>query len=442
MNTLVVMEDAELLKEYVCRNSEDAFRELVDRHVNFVYAAALRQVRSTELAKDVTQAVFMALAQKARSLSRDVILEGWLFRAIRFAAANALRNERRYQYRIQEASRMQVQAGEDGDQNVWDEVVPILNETMAKLGEKDRNAVLLRFFKQQSFKEVAQRLGTTEEGAKKRVTRALRTLAHLMAQRGVMVSAAVLAATITANGASPAPVGLAFSVASLAGGKGVVASSSVLTLTKGTSIFMAWSKSKAIVATSVILLVAGTGGGLAFKLSKRQNATDAQATNPLKTSNSRPGEAFFGAEDTRFDGLKLAGVRNGTRFWISPDEKDSEPPRGANKAEWETAQADLRNQAGKLFNVALPAIKQYRIDHNRVAPANIKDLQPYLAPYLADGEITHDDIVRWTTASNGRSASDLNSPDAILLETQTNKFGYGVKLLAKGAAVPFRASIR
>ena len=145
MNTFAVMEDAELLKEYVRRNSEDAFRELVDRHVNFVYAAALRQVRSTVLAEDVTQAVFMALAQKARSLSRAVILEGWLFRATRFAAANALRNERRYQYRIQEASQMQVQAGEAGDQNVWDEVVPILNETMGKLREKDRNAVLLGF---------------------------------------------------------------------------------------------------------------------------------------------------------------------------------------------------------------------------------------------------------------------------------------------------------
>ena len=49
MTTFAVMEDAELLKEYAYRNSEDAFRELVDRHLSFVYAAALRQVRSTVL---------------------------------------------------------------------------------------------------------------------------------------------------------------------------------------------------------------------------------------------------------------------------------------------------------------------------------------------------------------------------------------------------------
>src|SRR5437899_1769749 len=95
MSAIAVMEDAVLLKEYVAQNSEDAFRELVNRHLDLVYATALRQVRCTHLAEDVCQAVFIALAQKAHLFSRDVILEGWLFRATRFAATNALRTERR-----------------------------------------------------------------------------------------------------------------------------------------------------------------------------------------------------------------------------------------------------------------------------------------------------------------------------------------------------------
>lgn len=428
------MEDAALLKEYVARNSEDAFRELVNRHLDLVYATALRQVRCAHLAEDVSQAVFIALAQKAHLFSHDVILEGWLFRATRFASANALRSERRYLHKIQEASRMQIQADADSDQNVWDQVVPVLNETMGELGEKDRDAVLLRFFKQQSFRQVAQRLGTTEEAAKKRVARALKTLAHLMAQRGVTVPATVLAATITANATNPTPVGLALSVVSVAASKGAGASGSILTLTKGTLMFMAWSKCKTITVTTVVILLLGTGGALVLKESKRQNASDAKVQNNLKTSDARSGEAFFGGGTRSFDGLILAGVQNGTRYWIDPNEKDPEPPPGANKAEWEEAQADLRNQAGKLLSVAFPAVKQYLLDHKGTSPASIHDLDAYLAPSLADNKITASDIARWTT---GKVASGLQSPETILLQTQTNKYGCGVKLLAKGAAIPF-----
>jgi RNA polymerase sigma factor (sigma-70 family) len=312
VSAVAVMEDAELLREYAVRNSEDAFRELVNRHFNLVYATALRQVGCEHLAEDVCQAVFIALAKKARHFAADVILEGWLFRATRFASANALRNERRYSHKIQEAARMQIRADADSDQNdVWDQVVPILNETISELGTKDRNAVLLRFFQRQSFKQVAQRLGTTEEAAKKRVTRALKTLARLMAQRGVAVPATVLAAAITARGANPAPSGLALSVGSVAVSQGAGASSAALTLTKGILMFMAWSNSKTIVVTAVVLLLLGTGGGLIIKATKQQNAVDAKAQNPSKASDARPGEAFFGGGSRSFEGLKLAGVQHG-----------------------------------------------------------------------------------------------------------------------------------
>jgi len=92
------MEDLELLRDYAENNSEQAFRTLVDRHLNMVYATALRQVGDAHLADEVAQTVFLTLASKSRSISSKTILAGWLFRAARFAAAKAQRARSRREH--------------------------------------------------------------------------------------------------------------------------------------------------------------------------------------------------------------------------------------------------------------------------------------------------------------------------------------------------------
>ena len=253
------MEDSQLLREFVDRNSEAAFRELVNRHMDLVYSTALRQVRDPHLAHDVAQAVFIALAQKAHQLPVGTVLEGWLFRATRFAAMNALRREHRHQHWIQEAARMENPVHEPTPEEAWVQIVPLLNETINQLRETDRNALLLRFFKNKSFRAVGAGLGMSEDAAKKRVMRALEKLRTLLGRRGVVLPAAILAATLSVNAVQAAPLGLSASVVAVAAAKGVTATTSTLTLTKGIIKFMAWTKMKtAVVAGVVILLAAGT----------------------------------------------------------------------------------------------------------------------------------------------------------------------------------------
>src|SRR3970040_2335326 len=86
----------QLLAQYAESGSETAFRELVTRYVDLVYSTAVRLVNGdTHLAEDVTQTVFTALARKARALSKDVMLGGWLHRHTCFVALNTMRSERR-----------------------------------------------------------------------------------------------------------------------------------------------------------------------------------------------------------------------------------------------------------------------------------------------------------------------------------------------------------
>src|SRR5450756_2558328 len=95
--------DIELLGEYVRGNSETAFETLVARHVNLVYSVALRHVGNPHQAQEIAQVVFIILAKKARGLSKNTILSGWLYQTTRLTAANFLRGEIRRQRREQEA---------------------------------------------------------------------------------------------------------------------------------------------------------------------------------------------------------------------------------------------------------------------------------------------------------------------------------------------------
>src|ERR1700760_4078367 len=98
----MMTDDMDLLGEFVQNGSEEAFAELVARHLNLVYSVALRRVYDAHLAQEVAQAVFIILARKAPSLGPKTILPAWLCRTAQYAAADTLKIQRRRQKREQE----------------------------------------------------------------------------------------------------------------------------------------------------------------------------------------------------------------------------------------------------------------------------------------------------------------------------------------------------
>jgi RNA polymerase sigma factor, sigma-70 family len=265
--------DMDLLRQYADRNSDEAFAALVARHVNLVYSAALRKTGNPHAAEEITQAVFIILAQKAGRLSQRTILSGWLYQTTRLTAANFLRTEIRRVRREQEAY-MQSLANET-EPEVWPQMAPLLEDAMGQLGEKDRNAIALRFFEGKSFQEIGAAFGASENAAKKRVAHALEKLHRYFSKHGVSSTTAIIAGAISANSAHAAPMGLATTITATVI-KGPAVAASTLALVKGTLKVMTWIKFKIALSITAALLLAG--GAMTVALSSDTSAGDA---NPV-----------------------------------------------------------------------------------------------------------------------------------------------------------------
>jgi RNA polymerase sigma factor (sigma-70 family) len=300
------LDDNALLREYVARDSGEAFTEIVARHVNKVYSVALRHTGNPHSAEEITQAVFVILARKSPHLSRRVILSGWLYQTARLTAVTQIRSEIRRVRREQEAH-MQTALNEN-ESDVWKQIAPLLDTAMAGLNETDRHAVVLRFFDGKSIGEVGAALGASEHAAKKRVNRAVEKLRQFFTRRGIVLPATVLTAVISANSVQAAPVALAKSVTAVAIAKGAAASGSTLTLINGALKIMAWTKAKtAIVGILVVSLatVSVVQHQAQVKLRKQNESLQRQIDrlSQLTTENQNlsnlPGQANSSETGTR-----------------------------------------------------------------------------------------------------------------------------------------------
>ena len=210
-----MVEDKKLIRQYAAERSETAFAELVRRHLNMVYGAALRQVNGdAHLAEDLAQSVFTRLAAKAATLQDAASIAGWLYTSTRFAAVKAVRAEARRRAREQTAVSMnEINSNASAD---WNELRPMIDEALSELGETDREAIVLRYFESYEFSLVGAALGVSENAARMRVDRALEKLRAVLQKRGIATTGAALAGALAESSATAAPASLAAGITSAA----------------------------------------------------------------------------------------------------------------------------------------------------------------------------------------------------------------------------------
>ncbi|HWA25000.1 MAG TPA: sigma-70 family RNA polymerase sigma factor [Lacunisphaera sp.] len=251
-----MIEDSALLRDYAANRTESAFAELVRRHLDLVYSAAMRRMDGDpHQAQDITQLVFNDLARKAEAVARHPTVAGWLHTATRNAAANASRAERRRRFYEKESSLMNETLSSPAHDAEWARLRPVLDEVIDDLAQLDHDAVVLRFLEERSFAEIGRALQVSEDAARMRVDRALEKLRQLLARHGVTSTVTALSLALPGSTAMAAPAGLAATVTSAALLQAVPAGSASAIAT----FWAALTGTKLAMGTTAVVVLAAAG---------------------------------------------------------------------------------------------------------------------------------------------------------------------------------------
>ena len=410
-----VMDDSELLRRYARDRSESAFAELVQRHLPVVYRAALRQTGGDSAqAQEISQAVFILLARKARALFAHPTLAGWLHTSVYYLARDAQRASSRRQRYEQEASRMADLTSDDTPPD-WAHLQPVIDEALQRLDARDRDAILLRFFEDRPFAEIATRLGLKEDAARMRVHRALARLRDLLASRGIVSTEAALTALLATEASvatAAVPPALAAAIA-----QGAVAASQTVS---GVSIFFQiMSAQKTIAATAVIAALVGvTGSTVVYRGrlqaarseistlhrdndSLRDNLTAARLADPKANATADLAHAVASAPDSE---ARLNAMHSQVK--LREASRDALPTAVAHPLKfrgydtpihavesfiWASHQSDVEALARSLYldEVARDAVEKIRSTLSPLAQAQYPTPESLLAMCIAYDAIRH-----------------------------------------------------
>lgn len=312
------MTDAtQLLRDCAQSGSEPAFRELVTRYTDLVYSVALRRANGdAHLAEDVVQTVFTDLATQSRRnrgplAGGPCALGGWLHRHTCFVVSNLRRAEHRRQAR--EHLAVEMNSLDSAAAATWQQLAPVLDETLNELESQDRDALLLRFYERRDLRAVGQALGVSEDVAQKRVTRALDKLRGLLAGRGVAVGSATLGGLLGERAVQAAPPALAgrVSQAAVAAGAGVG-----LGLLSGLLVTTKARLAAGLVGTGLVALP------LFWHFGDRTSSSDETDKTAGGVSTSAASAAPGGEASTPGDGV---AVKVNTSASVRPADSDADP---------------------------------------------------------------------------------------------------------------------
>jgi RNA polymerase sigma factor (sigma-70 family) len=350
------LQDWDWLRAFVRQGDQTAFAAVVRRHLDLVFATALRKLEDAGAAEEVAQNVFAALARKAWQFAPDDSLPAWLHRTTLLEAKAWLRGELRRRRREQAAAELGTTMKTAEEQPALRALVPLLDEALLSLREKDRTALLLRYYESHSLRDVGAALGLSEDAARKRVGTALDSLSAFFQRRGFKVGTAAATAAALEHTAAAAPAAAAALIpqAALAA---LPAGSAALT-----SLLSRFASLTKVQTAVLCLVLAATSAGLQWRQARQAQQEAAAARSSLDTARAQQEELSSEVSRLRAESVRLDGTQ------ARASEARVAAPAAPAEGPWKARLFGLLTEADYRWPADLPFV--------RIPKRAVKELNP------------------------------------------------------------------
>lgn len=267
--------DTLLYRQWGQTRDSEAFRELIERHLDMVYSTARRILGNREDAEDIAQECFEKLALGDVGVQEN--LAGWLYRSAANRAFDRIRSDGARKVR----ERRYAEQARHVPDSSWEEVYAYVDEAVACLPDDLRSAIVLRYFEGHTHQAAAEKLGVSPNTVMKRLKSGIEAIREQLKKKGVAIVAPSLVAMLGTleSEAAPAPLAASLNKIALAGWAGGATTAQAVWLATGIL-----AMKKVVIGTAAVLTLIVLGYG---QYTLRKGSSEA-ATAVMQQNDSQP----------------------------------------------------------------------------------------------------------------------------------------------------------
>ena len=173
--------DAELIQATI-DNDQESFKIFVERYQKPIFSYLYRFLyQNREAAEDITQSVFLKVYQNLNNIDTSKSIKSWIYRIAHNESANYLRSVSSKKESIFDDEQWSKMADQkEPEEDISKQYTDIVQTALKKLKPKYREVIVLFYFEEKSYDEIATILDSSTNSVGTQIRRAKHQLKKIL----------------------------------------------------------------------------------------------------------------------------------------------------------------------------------------------------------------------------------------------------------------------